>query len=70
MNAWFIIISFRLGDVGEMLTPMPPILNQHRIVTKFDELMALYDQLESNIRDKNDTTPRYTEAIVQQISVT
>lgn len=41
--------SFRLGDVGEMIVPLPPILEQHRIVEKIDEIMALCDFLEQQI---------------------
>jgi len=41
--------SFRLGDVGEMIVPLPPILEQHRIVEKIDEIMALCDSLEQQI---------------------
>ena len=48
--------------------PLPPLAEQHRIVAKVDELMALCDLLEANIRNKNDTAARYTEAIVQQIA--
>ena len=38
------------------------------MVAKVDQLMALCDQLEASIRDKNDTVTRYAEAIVQQIA--
>ncbi|WP_217901646.1 restriction endonuclease subunit S [Pseudanabaena sp. SR411] len=41
--------SFRLGDVGEMTIPLPPLAEQHRIVAKIDRLMTLCDELEKQI---------------------
>ena len=41
--------SFRLGDVGEMIIPLPPLPEQHRIVAKIDQLMALCDALQQQI---------------------
>ncbi|PTB16776.1 restriction endonuclease subunit S [Trinickia symbiotica] len=43
--------SFRLSDVGEMIVPLPPLQEQHRIVAKIDKLMAMCDSLERQIRD-------------------
>jgi type I restriction enzyme S subunit len=39
--------SFRLTDISEFVVPLPPLTEQHRIVAKVDELMALCDQLET-----------------------
>jgi len=41
--------SFRLGDVGEMIIPVPPLAEQHRIVAKIDQLMLLCDSLEQQL---------------------
>lgn len=41
--------SFRLGDVGGMIIPLPPISEQHRIVEKIDKIMILCDALERQI---------------------
>ncbi len=60
--------KLNVDSLSNILVPVPPLPEQHRIVTKVDELMSLCDQLEANIRDKNDTATRYAEAIVQQIA--
>ncbi|PLC47920.1 restriction endonuclease subunit S [Pollutimonas subterranea] len=41
--------SFRLSDVGEMLIPLPPLTEQHRIVEKIDQLMVLCGTLDQQI---------------------
>lgn len=40
----------RVGDVENLNIPLPPLAEQHRIVAKVDELMALCDQLKSRLQ--------------------
>lgn len=58
--------SFRLGDVGEMIIPLPPLEEQHRIVDRVDELMTLCDQLKARLSDVQTTQLHLTDAIVEQ----
>ena len=45
--------SFRLGDLAEMVIPLPPKNEQYRIVKKVDELMMVCDQLKAQITSRN-----------------
>lgn len=58
--------SFRLGDIGEMLIPLPPIAEQHRIVAKVNELTALCDQLKTRIQQTQQTNLHLADAVVEQ----
>lgn len=58
--------SFRLGDLGEMLIPLPPLAEQHRIVRKVDALMALCDQLKARLAQADDTRRHLATALVDQ----
>lgn len=46
--------------------PMPPLNEQHRIVAKIDELMALCDQLKSRLSDAQTTQLHVADALVEQ----
>ncbi|PHQ27595.1 restriction endonuclease [Marinobacter guineae] len=46
--------------------PLPPLEEQHRIVQKVDELMALCDQLKGRLNQANETRCQLAETIVEQ----
>ena len=58
--------SFRLGDVGEMIIPLPPLAEQDRIAAKVDELMAICDELKARLNETKITQVQLADAIVEQ----
>jgi type I restriction enzyme, S subunit len=46
--------------------PVPPLAEQHRIVAKVDELMALCDRLEASLVTADETRRRLLEALVAE----
>ena len=46
--------------------PIPPLAEQHRIVAKVDELMALCDRLEINLTAIDDTRQRLLQALLHE----
>lgn len=46
--------------------PLPPLAEQHRIVAKVDELMALCDQLEASVTSTAATRRRLLDALLAE----
>jgi|SRR5579875_369902 type I restriction enzyme S subunit len=46
--------------------PLPPLAEQHRIVAKVDEVMALCDRLEESLATADDTRRRLLEALLAE----
>ena len=51
-------------ELGRLLIPLPPLAEQHRIVAKVDELMALCDQLETQLTTTQSETRHLLEAVL------
>ena len=51
-----------LADLKNLVVPLPPLTEQHRIVAKVDELMALCDQLVASRNQRELTSDRLTKA--------
>lgn len=60
--------SFRLGDVGEILIPLPPLAEQKRIVAKVDELMTLCDQLEAHITHTQTLNTHLMDSLIHRMT--
>ena len=56
----------RVGGVETLLVPLPPLAEQHRIIAKVDELMAICDQLESSLATADDTRRRLLDALLHE----
>lgn len=54
------------ADLGKFLIPLPPLSEQHRIVAKFDEFMALCDALKARLADAQTIQVKLADAIVEQ----
>ena len=57
--------NLNVGKISETALPLPPLLEQHRIVAKVDELMALCDQLKSRLSDAQTTQLHLADALVE-----
>ena len=56
-------------DLGKMVFPLPSLTEQHRIVAKVDELMALCDQLEAQLSTTQTDSRRLLEAVLHEALV-
>jgi type I restriction enzyme S subunit len=53
------------GILKKMPVALPPVQEQHRIVQKVDELMALCDQLKERLNQASETRCQLAEAVVE-----
>lgn len=54
------------GNVTLYVFPLPPLAEQHRIVAKVDELIALCDILKAHLADAQTTQLHLADAVVEQ----
>jgi type I restriction enzyme S subunit len=55
-----------LGILRNLVMALPPLAEQHRIVAKVDELMALCDQLKSRFATASQLQQKLADVLVQQ----
>jgi type I restriction enzyme S subunit len=58
--------NLNLSKVKETVLPLPPLPEQHRIVTKVDELMALCEQLKTRITEASQLQKKLADVVVEQ----
>lgn len=58
--------SFRLSDIEYLIIPLPPLHEQHRIVTKLEQLMKLCDELDQSIRQSKEQTNMLLQAALRE----
>jgi type I restriction enzyme S subunit len=58
--------TLNVGLIRDALTPVPPLAEQHRIVAKVDELMALCDQLKVQLQQARQQHAQLADALVSQ----
>ncbi len=57
--------GIKIEDLLGIAFPLPPLAEQHRIVAKVDELMALCDQLEAQLNTTQTDSRRLLEAVLE-----
>lgn len=58
--------NLNVGKISSTVIPLPPLTEQHRIVTKIDELMEICDQLKTNLQQSQETQVHLTDALIDQ----
>lgn len=58
--------NLNVGKISSTVIPLPPLTEQHRIVTKIDELMEICDQLKANLQQSQETQVQLTDALIDQ----
>ncbi|HEX5311982.1 restriction endonuclease subunit S [Aquabacterium sp.] len=57
-----------LGDLSDLIVVVPPLAEQHRIVAKVDELMALCDRLEADQSDAEAAHAQLVQALLDSLT--
>ncbi len=57
--------NLKMSDVTDLVIPIPPIAEQHRIVKKVDELMALCDQLKDRLNHTQTLQQQLADAVAE-----
>lgn len=58
--------NLSMGNIAGFVIPMPPLAEQHRIVAKAEQLMALCDQLKARLNQACQVHKQLANALVEQ----
>jgi type I restriction enzyme S subunit len=58
--------GLNLDNIRFLRIPLPPLAEQHRIIAKVDELMALCDRLEAQLTTTQTESRRLIEAVLAE----
>ncbi|HHJ1296269.1 TPA: restriction endonuclease subunit S [Pseudomonas sp. H2] len=58
--------NLNLGKIKETVLPLPPVIEQHRIVAKLDQLMTLCDQLKARLTQARQLNEQLASTFVER----
>lgn len=58
-------VELNTGSIINLPVPIPPLAEQHRIVAKANEMMALCDKLKNSLKQAQETQILLTDAVVE-----
>ena len=58
--------NLNVGKIKDTVIPLPPLAEQHRIVAKLDQLMALCDQLKTHLSQARHLNQQLCSTLVEQ----
>ncbi|MFJ2388306.1 restriction endonuclease subunit S [Pseudomonas koreensis] len=58
--------NLNLGKIKETVLPLPPVIEQHRIVAKLDQLMTLCDQLKARLTQARQLNEQLASTLVER----
>jgi type I restriction enzyme, S subunit len=58
--------TLNIGLIKNAITPLPPLAEQHRIVSKVGELMTICDDLKARLNENQTIQIQLSDAIVEK----
>ena len=62
--------GLNLNNIRELIFPVPPLAEQRRIVAKVEELLALVDELETQLVASRTVAQNLLAALVRELTTT